>query len=80
MHARVLSLIVAVLTMAAMTSLEALPELLRNELVQMHAQDNVKYDWTGQPWSVAMDAWVITRHKRDGASLNRTRPRCALPV
>ena len=30
MHTRVLSLVVAVFTMAAATSLEALPELLRN--------------------------------------------------
>jgi len=61
MHARVLSLIVAVLTtcMAATTS-----------LVQMHAQDNVKHDSTGRPWSVAIDAWVIARHKRDGASFS----------
>ena len=51
MHARVLSLIVAVLTMAAATSLEALPELLRNELLQMHAQGKVKHDSTGRPWS-----------------------------
>ena len=58
MHARVLSLVVAVLTMAAAASLEALPELLRNELLQKHAQGNVKHDWTGRPWSVAMDAWI----------------------
>ena len=70
MHARVLSLIVAVLTMAATASLEALPELLRNELLQMHAQGKVKHDSTGRPWSVAMDAWVIARHKRDGASFS----------
>ena len=68
MHARVLSFIVAALTIAAATSLEALPELLRNELLQKHAQGKVKHDWTGRPWSVAMGAWVILRHKRDGAS------------
>ena len=44
MHARLHSLAVAVLTMAAATSLEALPELLRNELLQMHAQDKVKHE------------------------------------
>ena len=70
MHAHVLSLIVAVFTMAATTSLVALPELLRNEQVQMHAQDKVKHDWTGRPWSMATDAWVIARHKRDGASFS----------
>ena len=69
MHARVLFLIVAVLT-EAKTSLVAHQELLRNELVQMHAQDKVKHDWTRRPWSVAMDAWVIARHKRDGASFS----------
>ena len=68
MHARVLSLVVAVLTMAAATSLEALPDLLRNELLQKHAQGKVKHDSTGRPWSAAMDAWDILRHKHDGAS------------
>lgn len=61
--------VLAVLSMAAATSLTALPKGLRNEVLQKHAQGKAKHAATGQPWSAEMDAWVILRHKRDGVPL-----------